>query len=99
MTKTNFQHSDLAQIFMKIFFLFFKNYWSTYLNGHSALSARRLESKPAATGLDSSLGSLGKAPFFGLEKLDFKPFNPTNDTRPGLKHVIHTYLLRLIKFL
>ena len=25
MTKTNFQHSDLAQIFMKIFFYFLKN--------------------------------------------------------------------------
>ena len=99
MTKTNFQHSDLAQIFMKIFFLFFKKYWSTYLDGQSARSAQKLKSKPAATGLDSSLGYLWKASFFGLERLDFKPFKPTNGTRAELKDLIHSFLFSLIKFL
>ena len=82
--------------FFFFYFLFFKNFWSTYLSGHSARSARRLESKPAATGLDSSLGYLRETLFSGLKRLDFKPFKPTNWAGTELKAVIHTSLSIII---
>jgi len=93
---TNFQCVNFDSNFFFFIFLFFKNFWSTYLSGHSARSARRLESKPAATGLDSSLGYLRETLFSGLKRLDFKPFKPTNWAGTELKAVIHTSLSIII---